>query len=497
MTESAASEKYLDSSSESDNLQQAPTLVSSVNPQHGPKLASPENNTRLPLSPQSSHKSVIVQQLTLFSREVRHLHKKVWISTATNLLLMSTLILLILSVYWGSIYNRTNRAHNLNIWVLDFDEAPNSTTEAFVGPSLTKFTNSLPFNPQNLKYEVRDPSEYHGNISTVAHDTVEEVAWGIIAIAPNASSTLLNSLNNPSQQFSPDNLVSFYFAEARQDSVFDGLVIPLVQMFADKWAAEFRQSWWSIVNNTLTTLESRDRVYQTNPNIITNPVEITLQNVCPVFGPVYPAILITGLIYLIIVSFFQIPFFAGIHLTFLGKVNIVQYMLYRPFVNFVSVLFLSLAFSLVSLAFQTDFTIKFGKAGFIVYWMINYISMMALGGASENAAIILFTVFPPSMGFWLIFWVCINAATSFSPLELSAGVYHIGRALPVHNSQMAIRTVLFGTKNQLGKNFGILFAWIFVNYVVSWPCMAFAKWYKTKQAKKAAMEAANNNSNKS
>lgn len=85
--------------------------------------------------------------------------------------------------------------------------------------------------------------------------------------------------------------------------------------------------------------------------------------------------------------------------------------------------------------------------------------MMALGGASETQPLFFSLFFPPSMA-WLIFWVCINAATSFSPLELSAGVYHIGRALPVHNLQMAIRTVLFGTKNQLGKNFGILFAWI-------------------------------------
>lgn len=75
------------------------------------------------------------------------------------------------------------------------------------------------------------------------------MAWGIIAIAPNASSTLLNSLNNPSQQFSPDNLVSFYFAEARQDSVFAS-DSALVQMFADKWAAEFRQPCGGLLSTT-------------------------------------------------------------------------------------------------------------------------------------------------------------------------------------------------------------------------------------------------------
>lgn len=114
--------------------------------------------------------------------------------------------------------------------------------------------------------------------------------------------------------------------------------------------------------------------------------------------------------------------------------------------------------------------------------------MVALGGASENAAIILFNTFPPGMGFWLIFWVCINAATSFTALELLPGVYKIGHALPVYNTQMAIRTVLFDTQNELGKNFGVLFAWVAVNYIVSWPCFAFVKWYKAREARKAAIK---------
>lgn len=439
------------------------------------------------IKPLASHQSKIIQQLSIFSRDLIHLHRKVWKSTAINLVFMCFLILAIMSVYWGAVYNRLDRTHNLKIWIIDFDEAPNSDSEAFVGPSLTQFANSLPFNSMDLNYIVVNASDYHGNFSTVPHHTLEEVAWGIIAVYPNASRILLENLQNPSSKFSPDDLVSFYYAEARQEDIHDGVILPLVQSFSQQWEADFRSSWWNIVNSTLTTLEARDRVYQTNPSILTNPVHISLKNLRPVFGTVYPAILLTGLIFLIIVSFFQIPFFAPTHLIFLGKVKMIQYMIYRPFINFVSMLLLSLAFSLVSLAFQQDFTLKFGKAGFLVYWMINYVSMMAVGGASENAAIIIFNVYPPVIGFWLIFWVCLNAATAFVPLELCPGVYKIGVALPIHNSQMAIRTVLFDTKNELGTNFGVLFAWVGVNYIVSWPCFAFVKWYKGYQAKKGSL----------
>lgn len=438
------------------------------------------------IKPSQSHHSVIAEKFTLFSKEVRHLHYKVFTMTLTNLIIMCTLILAILSLFWASTLNRLEKAHNLDIWILDFDEAPNSNTPAFVGPSLTRFTNSLSPNPLNLNFKVVNTSDYKGDFSTVPYDTVNEIGWGIIAVAPNASATLMNNLQNPSADFTNQYLVSFYFPEARQDSVYDGVVMPLTSFFSDEWTGAFRREWWLIVNSTIPSLQTQSQIYAVNPSIIPNPIDITFQNLRPVGGPVYEAILSTGLIFLIIVSFFQIPFFAPVHMIFMGKVSIFQYMVYRPLVNFLSLLFLSLAFSLVSLAFQTDFTLKFGHGGFMVYWMVNYFSMMALGGASENVALIIFNTVPHTIGFWLIFWVCLNSSSALAPLELCPKVFQIGKALPVHNTQQALRTILFDTKNHLGVNFAVLSTWIVVNYIVSFGCFAFVRWYKGYQARKAA-----------
>jgi len=70
---------------------------------------------------------------------------------------------------------------------------------------------------------------------------------------------------------------------------------------------------------------------------------------------------------------------------------------------------LSLAYSLISLAFQVNFSggnpvtsqtdvtwtvdgysnpDKFGHATFVVYWMLNFIGMIALGLACENVAMV-------------------------------------------------------------------------------------------------------------
>lgn len=67
------------------------------------------------LKPQTTHQSFIAQQFSIFSHHVRHLHYQVFMKTGINLLVMSTLIIGVLSVYWGSLWKRSERIHNLNI----------------------------------------------------------------------------------------------------------------------------------------------------------------------------------------------------------------------------------------------------------------------------------------------------------------------------------------------------------------------------------------------
>jgi hypothetical protein len=107
--------------------------------------------------------------------------------------------------------------------------------------------------------------------------------------------------------------------------------------------------------------------------------------------------------------------------------------------------FLSLFYSLISLAFQIPFssppssptevanpTTAYGHASFVVYWMINYLGMIALGLACENVAQI---IGQPWTAFWLIFWVITNVSTSFYSITLAPGFYSWGYAWPLRNSE--------------------------------------------------------------
>ena len=122
-----------------------------------------------------------------------------------------------------------------------------------------------------------------------------------------------------------------------------------------------------------------------------------------------------------------------------------QLIVWRWFATIAAYFLLSLIYSLISLAFQIPFSNSpapptmvtttnaqaYGKASFVVYWILNFVGMIALGLASENMAMLLGQ---PFTALWLIFWVITNVSTAFYPLSLSSGFYTWGLAWPLYNS---------------------------------------------------------------
>lgn len=221
---------------------------------------------------------------------------------------------------------------------------------------------------------------------------------------------------------------------------------------------------------------------------------------------------------LIIISFFSFAFYLPIHVKYLkpeGRSTIPahhqdfadpyhsghpplkfhQLILWRWCATIAAYFFLSLAYSLLSLAFLINFSggnpvtsetsptlIEFGnpdaygKGTFMVYWMLNYVGMIALGLACENVAMI---VGQPWTGLWLIFWVITNVSTSFYDIDLAPRFYYWGYAWPLHNVVSASRQILFDLHSEIGLNFGVLFAWAAVNTAFFPACCYFMK-YKSR-----------------
>lgn len=195
-----------------------------------------------------------------------------------------------------------------------------------------------------------------------------------------------------------------------------------------------------------------------------------------------PAVSI-GLIYLIILSFFSFSFYLPIHMQYLSPkghppLKLPQLILWRWCATIAAYIFLSLAYSFVSLAFQVNFShpnpvtsptqlTATAHGTFPVYWLLNFSGMLALGLAFS-------VVGAPWMGIWLIFWAITYVATSFYAIEIAPAFYRWGYAWPLHSVVEGSRAVLFDLHSGLGLNSGVLIAWGAVNTLV-FPCAVGAK----------------------
>ncbi len=197
-----------------------------------------------------------------------------------------------------------------------------------------------------------------------------------------------------------------------------------------------------------------------------------------------------------------------------------QLILWRLFATLVAYLFLSLAYSLISLAFQIPFNNApkphtevannpnaYDNGSFVVFWMLNYVGMIALGLACENVAMV---IGQPWMALWLIFWVITNVTTSFYDIDLAPKFYYWGYAWPLHNSEFTLicpsqclltywvdlnianlsvvvegsRTIIFDVHSRIGLNFGALFVWVAINIALFPLACFFFRWKNMREQKK-------------
>ena len=255
-------------------------------------------------------------------------------------------------------------------------------------------------------------------------------------------------------------------------------------------------------NVTLALIENMDNSSDVLSNrnsvrLATTPLTFAYYDIIEYTNPVLVAPNQVGLIYMIILTFFQVGFFSDVHLVVELSFNLKRrhYLGYRILSSTLSYFVLSLFFSFVSLAMQIDFRVAFGHAGFLVYWMVCFLTFAAVGLANEIMAMILIVVYPPLVGYWLILWVLVNISPTFAPFELLPGVFKYGYAMPIHASSEISKVILFNTwKGKLGYNFGILVGWVVFQYLtlpfwITWFQKTIGK-RKQKAAAKAAAQAA-------
>lgn len=403
------------------------------------------------------------------------------------MLVLCIFVLGVLSIYWGVLFQIKENLHSATIAVVDFDGsvAPYTDMDPVVGPFVVGATRDAAAQPHALGYTTHSPAEYDYDPLAVRRAVHHEDIWGAIVINPNATFLLRQAIEQGNSTYDPAGACHIIYNQARDVESYNQYVVPTLLRLGTHISNEFARTWTaSVLSNTSLSSTS----YASTPQALSPGIAFTIYDLRPFDPPVaIPAVSI-GLIYLIIIAFFSFSFFMPIHGNFLNPttptphppLKFTHLILWRYIATMTAYLFLSLAYSLVSLAFQIPFSnhpppghttfptdnVAFnanllGHGTFPTYYMLNFLGMGALGLPLEVAAMLLPNT-QPWTSLFLIWWVITNVSTGFYALELAPGFYRWGYAWPLRQIVDASRALLFGTRSRLGLNFGVLVVWIVV-----------------------------------
>lgn len=463
-----------------------------------------------PNSIHSKHLTILERvqsQYSFFNEKLGKQRKGIAIKFLLIYLLMSTMILAIFSIYWGSFYQRNSRLKNLNMLVVIEDDHTVDGIEPVIGNTIREILNTDTAKGYG-KWHIFNQSEIRERADKNNNDVEAEVQrlihheqyWSSIYVKPEASYNLYRAISDGDASYNvTNNTVLSYYETGRDFLSMNLYVTPSIKIIEQMWLKQLANVTLSLTNNLSSSERSNALSDSNSLELLSTPISFTYIDKSPFTDPVVTAPSQVGLIYMIIIAFFQVNFFMDVHKSVASlKIKPLQFVTYRVLSSYVSFFVISLFFALVSLAFQVDFTKTFGKSGFLVYWMVTFLTMCAVGLVNEVMALICIMVNPPVMGFWMLFWVIINISPTFAPIALCPEFYRFGYALPIHNSYDITKVILFNTyKGNLGRNFGILIAWVVIfTLILPFVLKLFLKTMAKKaQAAAQAAQAAQKNAN--
>ncbi|KZW01003.1 hypothetical protein EXIGLDRAFT_761285 [Exidia glandulosa HHB12029] len=370
---------------------------------------------------------------------------------AGGTLLTIVAILAILSIYWGAFWKLDDHLHNLHVVVADLD---GGSIGQFVTQGLTSsnFTGS----PKQLTFDVANRGQF-ASTQDVERYVLNEHVWAAVVVESGASQRLTAAATDAS--YNGSLALTVIIETARNENAVPVYIQPYLESSLRTLGAAF-----ALQRARQLSGSDASAILGTAPQALTAPLGYTVRDLRPFDVPVAAAVDFVGLIYLLIISFLLtlLNYNARAASRLDTLLNLRSLILIRLIVPFAMYFAVSWFYSFISLAFQVPFSRWYGDGGFLIYWSMSFIAMCALGLAVEALVTILTPRFVP---YFLILWIISNVSVAFYPLELLPGLFKYGHASPFYNVELAVRSLLFGTKSFLGLNFGVMVAWVAVSCV--------------------------------
>ncbi|WVW78515.1 hypothetical protein I302_100470 [Kwoniella bestiolae CBS 10118] len=403
------------------------------------------------IKPEDGEKKLNKFSYHFFSPEITMFRKLAFKMLIGTVVITVLLMWMCLPFYWGSLWKSNKYTDKLTVRIIDRDggEIGQTVTQGLLAQT-------------NLRYFVTSPSELP-DIPSIEDDIVNEGAWAAIVINTDATTNLNQARLNGNAGYNGSSAIDVFYAQSRMETAVNSYLLPYMQQalggilgqYNARSVAQFLQS---NANNAaaITALASA-------PSTVSNPVWYTLMNLRPYDQPVAQAITLVGLIYMLIFSFIITMSNNAVREIIAPFLTTKAYLTYRIVMPLCLYFVVSFFFAMVSLPFKVHFGAHFTYAGgFFLWWFTCLLGMAALGLSTEFMITILG---PRFIAFFLIPLIIANVSVVSLPHELQPWIYRYGVAMPFYNASRVVRTIIFNTKNDIGKNLGILLAWVVVNII--------------------------------
>ena len=308
------------------------------------------------------------------------------------------------SLFNGVFFHIPKNFSSLIVYVVDFDGQipPYDGGSPIVGPAIVQATeNMVKSNAPHLGFITIPPSMFDNDPIAVRKAVYDFKAHAAIIINANATALLQQAVEGGNSSYDPRGAAQVIYVSARDQNTIPTYVVPQLTSFQMAVTSRFGTTWTaSLAQNSTISRSNLAAV----PQAVFPAIGFTTFDLRP-FGPpnMIPAVTI-DLIFLIVIAFFSFTFFLPIHMKFMSPrghppLHFHHLIIWRWLATTGAYFMLSLAFSLIALAFRIPFSTgpasptepainatAYGKGTFVVYWMINFLGMSALGLACENVA---------------------------------------------------------------------------------------------------------------
>ncbi|KAK3050646.1 hypothetical protein LTS18_012554, partial [Coniosporium uncinatum] len=282
----------------------------------------------------------------------------------TTVVLMA-FILSVLTIYWGVFFHLPKNIASLVVYVVNFDGqvAPYTNgPDPFVGRTITELAVRMVKSPTaTLGFGVLPASQFKNDPMLVRQAVYEWDAWAAVIINPNATALLYDAVQNGNSSYDPMGACQLIYQSARDDTNWYDFMQPILSMFMTEATTMVGRQWASQILQQASNNPSLLAGMQAAPQALSPAIGFSQYDLRPFYPyTTIPAVSI-GLIYLIIISFFSFSFYLPIHLKYLSPqdhppLKFPQLVLWRWLTTISAYFFLSLAYSLISLALQINFS---------------------------------------------------------------------------------------------------------------------------------------------